>query len=250
VTAFLAVGSKAAGFVLLLRVLFGAWQPAYANGGKLALLVGSLAGLTLLYGNLAAIPQRNIKRLLGYSSIGHAGYMLMGLAAVNEIGVSAVLYYLSAYLFTTLCAFMVIVAFSSATGSDDIPSYSGLAKRSPILALAMLLAMLSLAGIPPLAGFIGKFLLFTAVVDAARTQPQLYVLAFIGIAMAVVSLYFYLGVAKAMYLQEPDDETPIPVSLPMRAALYVAMGGIFVLGMFQRPVMDWAQHAAAVLGVR
>jgi NADH-quinone oxidoreductase subunit N len=190
------------------------------------------------------MPQRNIKRLLGYSSIGHAGYMLMGVAAANVLGVQAVLYYLAAYLFTNLCAFMVIIAVSRATGSDEIPSYSGLAKRSPLLAAAMLLAMFSLAGIPPLAGFFGKFLLFTAVIEAARLDSQLYVLALIGAVGVVISLYFYLGVVRAMYLQEAEDDRAIAVSLPMRAALYAAMAGILVLGFFQKPMLTFTQTAA------
>jgi NADH-quinone oxidoreductase subunit N len=248
VTAFLAVGSKAAGIALLLRAAFVALPDVrFGDALPLSLFLAALAGLTILYGNLAALPQRNIKRLLGYSSIGHAGYLLMGFAAANTLGVQAVLYYLAAYLFTNVCAFLVIVVVSGATGSDAIGSYAGLAKRSPILAAAMLLAMFSLAGIPPLAGFFGKFMLFAAVIEAAKSHPQLYALAFVGAVAVVISLYFYLGVVRAMYLQEAEDDRPIAVTMPVRAALVAAMGGILVLGIFQKPMVIFTEIAAESL---
>jgi NADH-quinone oxidoreductase subunit N len=246
VTAFLAVGSKAAGFALLLRVLFTGLLPVQGTWTMLVLL---LAAATLLYGNLGAIPQRNIKRLLGYSSIGHAGYMLMGIAAVNALGVGAVLFYLGQYAFTVLCAFLAIVAITNATGSDEIPSFSGLGKRSPILGLALFLAMMSLAGVPPLSGFFGKFQLFAAVIDRARTDWHYYVLAGIGAAAIVISLYFYLGVGKAIYLQEAEDAAPVPVSRPLRAALYVCMAAMIGLGIFQRPLVEAAVNAAKIFGL-
>jgi len=246
VTAFLAVGSKAAGFALLLRVLFAGLLPVQGSWAALLLV---LASATLLYGNLGAIPQRNIKRLLGYSSIGHAGYMLMGVAAVNALGAGAVLFYLGQYAFTTLCAFLAIVAVTNATGSDEISSFSGLGKRSPILGLALFLAMMSLAGVPPLSGFFGKFQLFAAVIERAQTDWHYYVLAGIGAAAVIISLYFYLGVAKAIYIQEAEDPAnagPIPVTKPMRAALYVCMVAIIGLGIFQRPLVESAVKAAKI----
>ena len=250
VTAFLAVGSKAAGFALLLRVLFIGFLPVQATWMMLLLV---LSAATLLYGNLGAIPQRNIKRLLGYSSIGHAGYMLMGVAAVNALGVGAVLFYLGQYAFTVLCAFLAIVAVTNATGSDEIPDFSGLGKRSPILGLALFLAMMSLAGVPPLSGFFGKFQLFAAVIERAGTDWHYYVLAGIGAAAVVISLYFYLGVGRAIYLQQPEDSAqagPIPVSKPMRLALYVCMAAIVGLGIFQRPLVEAAIQAASGFGLK
>jgi len=247
VTAFLAVGSKAAGFALLLRVLFAGLLPVQGTWITVVLV---LAAATLLYGNLGAIPQRNIKRLLGYSSIGHAGYMLMGIAAVNALGVGAVLFYLGQYAFTVLCAFLAIVAITNATGSDEIPSFSGVGKRSPILGLALFLAMMSLAGVPPLSGFFGKFQLFAAVIARAQTDWHYYVLAGIGAAAVVISLYFYLGVGKAIYLQEAEDTAPIAVSKPLRAALYVCMTAMIGFGIFQRPLVDAAIKAANVFGLR
>ena len=247
VTAFLAVGSKAAGFALLLRVLFAGLLPVE---GVWMVLMFALAAATLLYGNLGAIPQRNIKRLLGYSSIGHAGYMLMGVAAVNALGLGAVMFYLGQYAFTNLCAFLAIIAVSNATGSDEIPSYSGLHRRSPILAVALFLALMSLAGVPPLSGFFGKFQLFAAVIERARTDWHYYVLAGIGAAAVVISLYFYLGVAKAIYIQESDDASPIPVSVPMRVSLYICMVAIVGLGIFQRPLVEASIKAVKVFGLR
>ena len=250
VTAFLAVGSKTAGFALLLRVLFAGLLPVQSVWVNLLIV---LASASLLYGNLGAIPQRNIKRLLGYSSIGHAGYMLMGVAAVNSIGAGAVLFYLGQYAFTNLCAFLAIVAVSNVTGSNEISSFSGLGKRSPILGAALFIAMLSLAGIPPLSGFFGKFYLFMAVITRAATDWHYYVLAGIGAVAVVISLYFYLGVAKAIYMQEPEDPAnagPIPVSKPLRIALYVCMAAIIGLGIFQRPLVEAAIHAANVFALR
>jgi NADH-quinone oxidoreductase subunit N len=250
VTAFLAVGSKTAGFALLLRVLFTGLLPVQGVWVNLLMV---LAGASLLYGNLGAIPQRNIKRLLGYSSIGHAGYMLMGVAAINSIGAGAVLFYLGQYAFTNLCAFLAIVAVSNVTGSSEISSFSGLGKRSPILGAALFIAMLSLAGIPPLSGFFGKFYLFVAVIARAATDWRYYVLAGIGAVTAVISLYFYLGVAKAIYIQEPENPAnagPIPVSDPMRLALYVCMAAIIGLGIFQGPLVNAAIQAASVFGLR
>jgi len=249
VTAFLAVGSKAAGFALLLRVLFSGLLPVNSDWNTLIMV---LAAATLLYGNLGAIPQSNIKRLLGYSSIGHAGYMLMGIAAVNALGAGAVLFYLGQYAFTNLCAFLAIIAVTNATDSDEIPSFSGLGRRSPVLGLALFLSMMSLAGIPPLSGFFGKFQLFAAVIERAETDWHYYILAGIGAAAVVVSLYFYLGVGKAIYLQEPYPGAagPIAVSKPMRAALYVCMAAMIVLGIYQRPLVDAAIKAANIFGLR
>jgi NADH-quinone oxidoreductase subunit N len=239
VTAFLAVGSKAAGFALVLRVMFagllpvsGVWMPV--------LLV--LAAATLIYGNLGALPQRNLKRLLGYSSIGHAGYMLMGVAALNQLGVQAVIFYLAQYAFTVMCAFLVIVA----VGRELIAEYAGLGRRSPLLAVALFLALMSLAGVPPLSGFFGKFQLFAAVIERAATDSRYYWLAGIGAAAVVVSLYFYLNVAKAIYIQDATDPTPIPVSRPMRLALSVCLGAMVGLGIYQQPLVALAQEAATI----
>src|SRR5271170_1100087 len=161
-TAFLAVGSKAAGFVLLLRVLFTAVPGVTAHWANLLIVI---SGITILYGNLCAIPQRNLKRLFGYSSIAHAGYLLLGVAALSVSGAAALLYYLAGYLFTVVAAFMVIALVLRHLETEDISGLAGLNQRSPLLAATMTLAMMSLAGIPPLAGFFGKFLLLKAVIE-------------------------------------------------------------------------------------
>jgi NADH-quinone oxidoreductase subunit N len=243
VTAFLAVGSKAAGFALLLRVTLTGLMPISADWSIILLV---LASATLVYGNLCAIPQKNIKRLLGYSSIGHAGYMLMGLAAVNAMGAGAVMFYLGQYAFTNLCAFLAIIAIVNATGSEEISSFAGLHKRAPILGTALFLAMMSLAGVPPLSGFFGKFQLFAAVIEAARTNPQYYVLAAIGAGAVVVSLYFYLNVGRAIYLQDAENDSVIPVSAPVRFGLVLCMVAMIGIGMFQQPLVKASIDAAHI----
>jgi len=247
VTAFLAVGSKTAGFVLLLRVLLVGLLPVSALWTTLVLV---LAAATLLYGNLGAIPQRNIKRLLGYSSIGHAGYMLMGVAALNALGAQAVLFYLGQYAFTVLCAFLAIIAVTNVTKTDEIVGFAGLGRRSPLLGVSLFLAMMSLAGVPPLSGFFGKFQLFAAVIERAQTDGHYYVLAGIGAAAVVVSLYFYLNIARAIYLEEPADATPIPVSVPMRVALWVCLAAMIGLGLFPRPLVEATIQAANIFSLR
>ena len=184
-TAFLAVGSKAAGFVLLLRFLFTAVPSVTMHWEKLLIVI---SGITILYGNLCALPQRNIKRLLGYSSIAHAGYLLLGVAALSRNGQAAVLYYLAGYLFTVLAAFAVIAIVLKNLDNEDIAGLAGLNQRSPLLAATMTIAMVSLAGIPPLAGFFGKFLLLKAVIEQGAVHPGYYCLAFTALVGVVISL--------------------------------------------------------------
>ncbi|MBI1869862.1 MAG: NADH-quinone oxidoreductase subunit N [Chlamydiae bacterium] len=230
VSAFLSVGSKAAGFVVLVRLLFSAFPQLRAPW---ILVLSLFSAMTLLYGNLGAIPQKNIKRFLGYSSIGHAGYLLMGLAAGSSLGLSGVLYYLLSYLFTNLGIFLIIVTFSNVHPNDEISDYTGLSKRSPFLAAAMLIALMSLAGVPPLSGFFGKFLLISSAVKGGLTW-----LAFLGAANVVISLYYYLMIVKKMYMDEPQSTTPITISLPARIAILISMVGILFLGVFQEPALQ------------
>ena len=245
-TAFLAIGSKAAGFVLLLRFLFTAIPGITAHWDKLLIII---SGITILYGNLCAIPQRNLKRLLGYSSIAHAGYLLLGVAALTSAGQSAVLYYLSGYLFTVLAAFTVIALVMRHLDNEDISGLAGLNHRSPLLAATLTLAMVSLAGIPPLAGFFGKFLLLKAVIEQGAVNHGYYCLAFTALAGVVISLYYYFGVIRAVYWsQDTSDVSPIPVSRPMLAAISVCIAGIFWLGLFPNPVLKFAE--SAVIGLK
>jgi NADH-quinone oxidoreductase subunit N len=242
-TAFLAIGSKAAGFILLLRVLFVALPGLIVHWSTLLMLVSAF---TILYGNLCAIPQRNLKRLLGYSSISNAGYMLLGVAALNASGAAAVLYYVAGYLFTLVAAFVVIIVV--ARENDDIGSLAGLNQRSPFLAAAMTLAMVSLAGIPPLAGFMGKFFLLRAVIEHGSVNHSYFCLALVAIGGVVISIYYYFNVIRAMYwAKDPADLSPISVSAPMRICLMVCITGMLYLGIFPQCVWSSASEAVKAL---
>jgi NADH-quinone oxidoreductase subunit N len=248
-TAFLAVGSKAAGFVLLLRVLFVAVPDVTKHWADLLIVI---SGITILYGNLCAIPQRNLKRLLGYSSIAHAGYLLLGVAALSASGNAALLYYLAGYLFTVIAAFTVIALVMRHLENEDVSALAGLNQRSPLLAATMTLAMVSLAGIPPLAGFFGKFLLLKAVIQAAQTTGNhgYYCLAFTALAGVIISLYYYFGVVRAIYWsKDAQDLSPIPLSAPTKFSIWVCLAGIFWIGIFPDTVLNLANEAAKALGI-
>ncbi len=234
VTAYLAIGSKIAGFAVLVRLLWTVFSPAVGAWG---LLFGILSALTILYGNLGAIPQTNIKRLLGYSSIGHAGYLLIGLAAFQHQGKEALLYYLLSYLFSTGGAFLVIIALSRHLKTDEIQELAGLSKKSPILAAGMLLALLSLAGVPPLAGFFAKFYLLWASVKAGMLW-----LAIVGVINVITSLYYYLKIVKVMYIDKPADENPLKVSLDQKILQYVSIFGILFLGVIPGPFVNLVEQ--------
>jgi NADH-quinone oxidoreductase subunit N len=244
-TAFLAVGSKAAGFVLLLRVLFTA-IPDVTYHWRYFLIAAS--ALTILYGNLCALPQRNLKRLLGYSSISHAGYLLLGIAAVSASGQSAVMYYLAGYLFTIVAAFTVIALVMQHLDDEDISALGGLNQRSPLLATTMTFAMVSLAGLPPLAGFFGKFLLLKAVIEAGATSHCYYYLALIALAGIVISFYYYFGVIRAIYWsKDAKDLSPIPLSGAAKFSIALCIAGMIWLGTFPNTVVNLANAAAQAL---
>ena len=245
-TAFLAVGSKAAGFVLLLRVLFSAIPDISVRWANLLIVI---SGLTILYGNLCALPQQNLKRLLGYSSIAHAGYLLLGVAALSASGQAAVLYYLGGYLFTVLGAFTVICLVMRHLENEDISALAGLHQRSPMLATTLTLAMISLAGIPPLAGFFGKFLLLKAVIEQGPTNPGYYCLVFTALAGVVISLYYYFGVIRAIYWNKeaPADLSPIPLSAPAKVTLAICIAGMFWIGLFPNALLNLANEAVKSL---
>jgi NADH-quinone oxidoreductase subunit N len=250
VTAFLSMGSKAAGFVLLMKVVRACLGPG-ADGGMAGAaawvgLLGLMAAATVLYGNLGAMWQGNMKRLLGYSSIGHAGYALMGIAAFDSAGFSAVIYYLIAYLFTVLGVFAVVVVVSGVSKSHALTDYAGLGRRSPLVALVLTCCLLSLAGVPPFGGFFGKFLVFNAII--AKGTPMAYFMAFVGAAGVVISLYYYLRVVARLYVDEPPEDAPgLPLSRPMRWVLWVCLAGVFVTGIIQPPFMALADRAANAL---
>jgi NADH-quinone oxidoreductase subunit N len=228
ITAFLSVGSKAVGFIVLLRFV-QSFQSLPAVGNRLITAIILLAAATLLYGNLAALPQTNFKRLLAYSSIGHAGYLLIAVAAIGsrDSGL-AVTVYLAAYLLMTLLSFLILVIVTAHSDGDDIVHFNGLGKRAPFLAFGLLVAMMSLAGVPLTAGFFGKFLVF----KVAFETHQFFLIA-LGILTVGCGFYFYLKVVKAMYWQPvPADSTPIAVSRLSLVAMWVMVVLIFALGIF------------------
>ena len=246
ITAFLSVGSKAAGFVVFMRVL-EAFFNAGAISGKMGTLLVVMAVATLIYGNLAALPQNNLKRLLAYSSIAHAGYLLIAVASAATILPSdaastgllpgqAISVYLASYLPMTLLAFMVMIVVANHSAGDDIADFNGLSKRSPFLAFAMLIAMASLAGLPLTAGFWGKVLIFAV----ALAQKQ-YLLAVIGVVTVGCGFYYYLRVVRAMYFQSaatgPELSGPIPVGLLTRGTISLLVMAIFALGVYPLPVL-------------
>jgi NADH-quinone oxidoreductase subunit N len=249
-TAFLAIGSKAAGFVLLLRVLFTA-VPSVTHSHTFANLLIVISGITILYGNLCALPQRNLKRLFGYSSIAHAGYLLLGVAALSASGQSALMYYLAGYVFTVMAAFFVITLVMRHLATEDISGLAGLNQRSPLLAATLTIAMVSLAGIPPLAGFFGKFLLLKAVIEAAQTTGNhgYYCLTFTALAGVIISLYYYFGVIRAIYWsKDPADLSPIALSAPAKVSIWACLAGIFWIGLFPTTVLNITNLAAQALG--
>jgi NADH-quinone oxidoreductase subunit N len=224
IAGFLSTASKAAGFVVLMRVLLTVFTPSATPEWNNILAV--VAVLTMTIGNILALAQKNIKRLLAFSSIAHAGYILIGVVALSQLGVISVVFYLIAYLITNLAAFGIVMTFSSVVGSDEISAYSGLSRRKPWLALAMLVAFLSLAGMPPLAGFIAKLFIF-----AAAVKVDLVWLAFVGVLNSIVGLYYYLTVLKHVYLFRSDDESkPLEISRPYSIALTILVIGIILVG--------------------
>jgi len=244
-TALLAVGSKAAGFALMLRFLFTA-VPAVTQLWVKPFIV--ISALTILYGNLCAIPQRNLKRLLGYSSISNAGYLMIGIAAMSNSGISAILYYLGGYLFAVLAAFTVICVVMRHLDTADFSGLNGLHHRSPLLATTLTMAMVSLAGIPPLAGFFGKFLLLKSIIEEGPLHRSCYWLTAIALFGVVVSIYYYFGVIKAIYWsKDAPDMSPIPVSLPMRLAVTVCIVGMLVLGLYPDAIQGLADNAAQLV---
>jgi NADH-quinone oxidoreductase subunit N len=235
VTAFLSIAPKAAAFAILLRmflVALATFKPAWT------LLLVAASILSMTYGNIVAIAQRNVKRLLAYSGIAQIGNILIGLAAGTKMGSDSILFYLLTYLFANLGAFAVIVAVGNVLGTDEIEDYNGLNRRSPFLAFAMLIFLLSLAGVPPLAGFIGKLYIFVAAM-----KEGLYTLITVGLINIVISLYYYLVIVKKMYINEPNDRSPIKISGPMRVAVYVGLAGTLVIGIYPQPFMDWVMAA-------
>lgn len=232
ITAFLSVGSKAAGFILLMRVI-EPFTATPAIESKLMMVLWGMALLTLLYGNLAAMPQSNFKRLLAFSSIAHAGYLLVSLASWDKVTSQiTVSYYLAGYLLMTMLSFLILTVINRVTGGDDIANFNGLSRRSPFLAFGMLVAMVSLAGMPFTVGFFGKFLVFR---DAIAHQQ--WALLVVGIISVGAGFYYYLKVVRAMYWNAPSDTQPIVVSMLTKVTIAVLSALIFVFGTYPTPIL-------------
>ncbi len=241
VTALIATGSKAAVFAVLVRLLLSGVRAVQADWTA---VLWVLAALTMTLGNVVAIAQSNLKRMLAYSSIAHVGYMLVGLVAGGAAGAGAVLFYLLAYTFTTAGTFGVItLCVRAGEEAVDVRDYAGLGRRHPVLAFALALLLLSLVGIPPLAGFVGKFYLFGAAVRAGFVW-----LAVLGVLNSAVAAYYYLRVIVTMYMQEPDGQSAsVAPSFAGGLALTIAVIGVVLLGLMPAPFVDLAQVAVAPL---
>lgn len=229
VTALISVGPKCAGIAIIARVFLGSLLHLQSSGAfqldwRTALAL--LAVLSMTVGNLAALPQINMKRLLAYSGIAQIGYLLVGLAAATPNGLTAVLFYVVVYALTNLGAFGVVILHATYTRSEEIDDYAGLAKRSPTMAFVLLLAFLSMAGAPPLAGFVGKFFLFTA-----AYQAGLWWLVIIAVINSVISLFYYLKVLRVCYFEEPTRQTPMVIPAPFRLSLGISILAIVFLGL-------------------
>jgi NADH-quinone oxidoreductase subunit N len=256
VTAFLSVASKAASFALLVRFFVAVFPESIVIGTQgiqnfWVQLMAASALISMTIGNLVALTQRNIKRMLAYSSIAQAGYTLIGVAAIqstSDIGqaqaVASVGFYMFMYVFTNLLAFAVVILFSEATGSETIADLAGLSRRNPMLALMMTVALLSLAGVPPTAGFFGKFFVFSAAVQSGLTW-----LAIAGVLNAIIALYYYLVVIKVIYVDRSEDEDkPIPISAPYAWAMAITAIAVIVIGTFgAQTIFDWAVRTAGSL---
>jgi NADH-quinone oxidoreductase subunit N len=257
ITAFLSVASKAAGFAMMIRffkVIFidttilavpaGMWTSLY--GFEWNKLLAILSVLTMTLGNLVAVWQDNLKRLLAYSSIAHAGYMLMGVVVLSNQGIAAVLIYFMMYLFMNLGAFFVVMMVANKTGSEDISAYRGLGYRAPLIGVAMAIFLVSLTGLPPTAGFIGKLYLF-----AALLETRWIWLAVVGAVNSVISLYYYARVLRYMFLRDPEGQTSsITLDRSEAIILLVLVIPTLLFGLYFGPLVDLANASVQMFGIR
>jgi NADH-quinone oxidoreductase subunit N len=242
-TGFLSVAPKAGGFAILLRFIYTLMNTADINiRTPVIAVIGIISAVTMTAGNLSAIYQQNVKRLLAYSSIAHAGYMLMGLVVLNKAGFTAVVIYLVVYLFMNLGAFAVVQVVADHSGSEDITAYRGLGYRSPLLAILLGVFLFSLAGIPPLAGFIGKFYLFAAILQHGGDWYVL--LAVVGIINSAIALFYYTLIVREMFLRQPEVQTPIQARFVVVALIAILAIPTVLLGIYWEPIYP-AIHAAS-----
>jgi NADH-quinone oxidoreductase subunit N len=261
-TAFLSVGPKAAGFALALRFFWGGLagspttDPGVLTTGLASVpwpaIIGILSAITMTLGNLTAIVQNNLKRLLAYSSIAHAGYALMGLAAASTIGMQSVMIYMLVYLVMNLGAFLVVIVVAQATGSETIDAYKGLARRHPTTAIAFAICLFSLTGLPPFAGFVGKWYLFVAVLQNYSLPGGGWyaALAIIGAINSAVSLYYYMRIVRAMFL-DPSVATVGEASIRPHRSYQILLGAfsvaLLLFGVWWNPIVNWSQSSLTFL---
>ncbi|MGH2400726.1 MAG: NADH-quinone oxidoreductase subunit N, partial [bacterium] len=242
VAAYLSVASKAAGFAALVRLLMVVVDPRQLNWVP---LLAILAAISMTLGNLLALPQRNIKRMLAYSSISHAGFLLIGVVAFRgDFGTPGLLIYLLGYTFTQLGAFFVAALIGRQLGTDDIPDYAGLSRRAPVSALLMAVFMLSLTGLPPTSVFVGKFYVLAGAIDNG-----LLWLAIVGVVNSIISLYYYAGVIRAMYIMPAPSTVPLEEPAALQVALGIAGLGTLIIGLYPQPIIDLARSAVLLLRI-
>jgi NADH-quinone oxidoreductase subunit N len=253
ITAFLAVASKAAGFAVMLRFFYVTFfDSSLAVSGVYTsfrnvnwnLILAAISVLTMTLGNFVAIWQDNLKRMLAYSSIAHAGYMLMGVVVMSNNGLAAIMFYFVTYFFMNLGAFYVVMVIADKIGSENIDDYRGLGKRAPIVTVGLSVFLISLTGLPPTAGFVGKLFLFSAVMDS-----KFIWLALVGILNSVVSLYYYVRVLKNMFLREAPngDESPIRFSTVTVVTVILFIIPNILLCFYFQPFLSFAQRSVAIL---
>lgn len=255
VAAFLSVGSKAAGLVAFAKImvngLYAFWDPVMLPNDW-GVLTAVLAGSAMIVGNVVAVRQTNIKRMLAYSSIAQAGYIMVGMVAMNEYGLSSVAFYMFAYMFANMGVFAVVALIEDTTGSCEISTYAGLSRTSPFLAATFTIFLLSLTGIPPLAGFLAKYYVFAAAVQLAGssdTYTFLYWLVGVGLLTSVVALYYYANIIKQMYFAaQPAEYRPV-FTTPILIVLVAALCGVVLFGLFPEPVLQFARNIPMAYGL-
>ncbi len=248
VAAFLSVGSKIAAFAVLLRVFYQGFGPDSFVGSDWSNVFAAVAAVSMTVGNVLALVQTNMKRLLGYSSIAQAGNFAIGIAAIaaagdgSALGASAVAFFAATYIFTNLGAFFAVLAISQRTGSDEIADYAGMGRRAPLLAAVLAFCFLSLTGIPPTAGFVAKLYIFNAAIHS-----DLAWLVIVGVLNTAVSAYYYLGIVRHMYLAPAPEEGDIRPSPMLATALAATAAGVLLFGVVPTPLIDAAQRAVSAL---
>ncbi len=253
ITAYLSVASKAAGFAVLIRFIKvgfigkgfpdanGLWD--VVSGFDWAWVIAVLSVLTMTLGNLVALWQTNIKRMLAYSSIAHAGYMLMGIAVLDDVGITAIMVYFIYYLFMNIGAFMVVMMIANKINSEELDDYEGLGYRAPVLGVCMVIFLVSLTGLPPTAGFVGKLYIFSAVVDAGFIW-----LAIVGVVNSVVSLYYYFKIVRSMYLRGIDKKNEVISFNPAGVGLVILMAiPTLLFGLYWSPIAHWAERSVMLI---